>query len=69
MKPLTLTVYQARDGWRWRLKAANGRIVADSGEAYSTKANARRASKRLLAPVIVVDPVPVVQACGQHNKA
>lgn len=24
--------------WRWRLYAANNQIVADSGEAYSTKA-------------------------------
>lgn len=23
--------------WRWRLKAANGKILADSGEGYSTK--------------------------------
>lgn len=27
--------YQATDGWRWRLVACNGRIVADSGEAYT----------------------------------
>jgi uncharacterized protein YegP (UPF0339 family) len=23
--------------WRWRLKAANGRTIADSGEGYSAK--------------------------------
>jgi uncharacterized protein YegP (UPF0339 family) len=23
--------------WRWRLKAANGRVLADSGESYTTK--------------------------------
>ena len=23
--------------WRWRLKAENGNIIADSGEGYSTK--------------------------------
>jgi len=55
MKPMTLTIYQAADGWRWRLKASNGRIVADGGEAYRTKANARRAVKRLLAAVIVLE--------------
>jgi uncharacterized protein YegP (UPF0339 family) len=27
-------------GWRWRLRAANGNIVADSGESYTTNANA-----------------------------
>ena len=25
--------------WRWRLKAANGNILADSGEGYSNKAD------------------------------
>jgi len=33
--------------WFWRLRAANGRIIADGAEAYSTKANARRAVWRL----------------------
>lgn len=28
------------DQWRWRLKAANGRIVATSGEGYVNKADA-----------------------------
>jgi uncharacterized protein len=23
--------------WRWRLKASNGRIIADSGEGYSSE--------------------------------
>jgi uncharacterized protein len=31
-------------GYRWRLMSANGRIVADSGEAYSTRNGARRAA-------------------------
>jgi uncharacterized protein YegP (UPF0339 family) len=31
-------VYQDTGGkWRWRLKAANGQIVADSGQGYSSK--------------------------------
>ena len=29
----------AKGEYRWRLKAANGNIVADSGEGYTTKAN------------------------------
>ena len=33
-------VYKAANGeWRWRLKAANGNILADSGEGYSAKAD------------------------------
>lgn len=31
-------VYKDYKGeWRWRLKAANGKIVADSAEGYSSK--------------------------------
>jgi len=35
-----MTYYYYKDNkgeWRWRLKAANGRIVADSGEGYSSE--------------------------------
>lgn len=39
-------VYKARDGWRWRLVAANGRIVA-TGEAHTRKTDAIRAAARL----------------------
>lgn len=28
--------------WRWRLVAANGNIIADSGEGYASKQGARR---------------------------
>jgi uncharacterized protein YegP (UPF0339 family) len=32
---MTYYYYQdAKKEWRWKLKAANGRIVADSGEGY-----------------------------------
>ncbi|HNH64689.1 MAG TPA: DUF1508 domain-containing protein [Thauera aminoaromatica] len=36
-------LYRAADGWRWRLRAANRRTVADSGEAYTTRAHGKRA--------------------------
>jgi uncharacterized protein YegP (UPF0339 family) len=42
-----ITIYQARDGHRWRLRATNGRIVAESGEAYSTRNKAARAAHAL----------------------
>jgi uncharacterized protein YegP (UPF0339 family) len=29
-------IWNSRDGYRWRLWSANGRIVAESGEAYVT---------------------------------
>lgn len=34
--------------WRWRIKAANGKIVATSGEGFTRKWSARRAAKRVL---------------------
>lgn len=44
---MTFRIYQGADGWRWRLVAANRRIVADSGEAYTSKSNALRAIGRI----------------------
>lgn len=41
----TFDVYQSVDGFRWRLRSRNGNIVADSGEAYTTRADARRAAR------------------------
>lgn len=40
-------VYQANDGWRWRLRSRNGRIVAESGEAYSSQRKVLDAMARL----------------------
>ena len=34
--------------FRWRLKAANGRIIADSGEGYVKRAEARKAAWRVI---------------------
>ena len=37
----TFELYQDRAGeFRWRLRHENGQIIADSGEGYTTKANA-----------------------------
>jgi len=39
-----IEVYQdAKGEWRWRAKASNGRIVAESGEGYSSMSGAERA--------------------------
>lgn len=35
-------------GWRWRLRAGNGKIVADGAEAYSSRKKALDALTRLL---------------------
>ena len=40
-------IYKAADGWRWRLRAHNGKVVADGSEAYASKGNARRGFERV----------------------
>lgn len=35
-----------RSEYRWRLVADNGRIIADSGEGYVSKSEAKRAVER-----------------------
>jgi uncharacterized protein YegP (UPF0339 family) len=42
----TVEFYKAADGWRWRLRASNGRIVAQ-GEAHTSERDARRAFKTM----------------------
>lgn len=43
--------------WRWHLKADNYKIIADSGEGYSTLTKAREAAQRVkdLAPGATID--------------
>lgn len=33
--------------WRWRLRAKNGRIMADSGESYWHRVDCRRAMRKI----------------------
>lgn len=47
MREIRFKVYEAKDGWRWRLLSGNNKIIADSGEAYSTASNARKAVRRI----------------------
>ena len=54
-------VYQDQAGhWRWRLKVS-GRIVADSGQGYTRRPDARTALTRVLTstnPVTVQEVLP-----------
>lgn len=44
-----IEIYEARRGlalrkqWRWRIRAANGRIVANGGEGYNNRSDLLRA--------------------------
>lgn len=54
----TFVVYRDAAGhYRWTLVAANNRKIADSGEAYTTRADAREAAERVkrLAPTAPVN--------------
>ncbi len=44
---MRLEVFQGLDGWRWRLRARNGKLIATSGEAFDSRGNARRAARRM----------------------
>lgn len=48
MKTYTITIFRALDGWRWRMTAPNGRVMADGGEAYVRRQSARKAAERLV---------------------
>ncbi len=48
MRKVRIQIYQDEAYlWRWRLKAANGKITADSGESYSRRDSALRAARRI----------------------
>lgn len=57
------TIYKAKDGWRWRLKAANGRIIAESGEAYTRKHGAWRAAVRICRTVPTETYFHLINGC------
>ena len=60
MRTAKLELY--RDGrreWRWRLRASNGRILADSGEGYRRRRSARNAVDRVR--TVLTGNVPVVE--------
>jgi uncharacterized protein YegP (UPF0339 family) len=43
---MKVIIYKDERGeWRWRVRAKNGNILADSGEGYATKSSCRRAWK------------------------
>lgn len=47
MRHPTLEIYEAKDGFRWRLKAANGAVIAEGGEAYARKPKASAIQSRV----------------------
>lgn len=49
-RQLRFEIYQAptiAPKWYWRLRAANGRIIADGSESYVSKAGVKKAVRKL----------------------
>lgn len=61
MRRAKLELYRdAGRDWRWRLKASNGRILADSGEGYRRRNAACKAMSRvreILAGHVLIEEV------------
>ena len=67
--PYRFDIFEGKNGWRWRLIAPNNRRVATSGEAFSGKWEAERATDDVIEGIarlidaelergdIVVEPV------------
>jgi len=56
-------IYKDKAGeWRWRLVAANGKKVADSGEGYTTLVKCGAALRKLLRTVSAKTNVRVLDA-------
>ncbi len=54
-KPYTIHVCEDRaGGFRWRMEASNGRVVADSAESYVRRRSAERAALKLVGAEILV---------------
>lgn len=53
----------SRGSWRWRLVAANGLTIADSGEGYFSRFNVRRAIRTFIEAVtgMPLDDLRVVE--------
>lgn len=52
--------YGTATGWYWRLVARNSKTIADGAEAYTSKANVKRAVQRLRSALYQRD-IPIVE--------
>lgn len=55
-------VYPDKKGeWRWRIKAGNGQVMADSGEGYGKKGNCLRAIDKIAIVFKTQDPIVITE--------
>ena len=55
LKKPTFVAYRAKDGWRWHLRARNGLIIAESGEAYTRRYGCMQAIDTVLEAIFYAD--------------
>jgi uncharacterized protein YegP (UPF0339 family) len=66
--PTAIEIYRDSGGeYRWRLIHKNGNILADSGEGYSSRFNARRAIDRIRENLSDMDFETYEDAAGEHR--
>lgn len=65
-------LYEATDGFRWQLRAGNGREVAESGEAYTTAGKARDAFDKVFGgKYVLIDEATgeeLIPVGGSHRE-
>ncbi len=64
MKHPRFDVYEARDGFRWRLLAVNGRTIAESGEAYTRERDCKRAVEIVIEATVRINGKAIVARHG-----
>lgn len=66
--PTGFQVYRDMEGkWRWRLVHRNGNILADSGQGYSSRSNAKRAVDRIQDDPSSLDVEIYEDDAGEHR--
>jgi uncharacterized protein YegP (UPF0339 family) len=45
---MKLHLYKTTTGWRWNVKSKNGNVIANGGQGYSRKIDAKRALRAFM---------------------
>lgn len=48
MRKGKVILYKSRNGWRWRVVASNGHVLANAGQGYSRLCDCTRSLERVL---------------------
>lgn len=65
---MNFEIYRDKKGeWRWRLKARNGRCIADSGEGYKRRGDAIKMIRKVNNGVYL-SPAPLILHQVAENR-